>query len=535
MAPSEVKSETSLPVKTVAAVDIGSNSIRMALAEVLSDGEVRVLDKLQRAVRLGQDTFRRGRMGGQSMRAAIAILRDYQQLMDFYHVERVRAVATSAIREANNGDTFLDRIFMATGLDVEVIETSEESRLIVSAVREVVKDLSGGNSAKTLIVDVGGGSTLLSLLHKGEIAESYSMRLGSVRLQEMLETTNEPPEEATDILRQLITNEIAVVKSSLPLKKIESFIAVGGDARFAAQRIGKSTGSAALYRITRNKFNKLIQQCEGYQPEELVKRFGIPFEDAETLNPALLIYKLLLEATKAREVIVSQSTMRDGLLLDLAREVTGKEDETLSRGVIHSALAVAEKYHVDLAHAQNVADLADQLFGELEYLHGLGPRYRLIIRIAALLHEVGWYVNSRAHHKHSYYLIANSEIFGLSRSDQLMVAHIARYHRRSCPRPSHLDYMNLPRERRMIVSKLAALLRVADAMDASHTQQVHKFRCERKEEELIIFLGGVADLTLKRRSLAAKKDLFEDIYGLKVRLEEDTLAREKSASIKSEK
>jgi len=518
-----LSSEAAGPVKTVAAIDIGANAVRMVIAEVSGNGSIKTLEQLQRAVRLGQDTFRRERLSRPSIRSAAAILRDFQRLMDFYKVEQVRAVATSAVREANNSDTLLDRIFMATGLDVEVIATSEESRLTVSAVRQALDHTPAQEHIHTLIASVGGGSTLLTILEKGDILESHSLRLGSVRLQEMLSTAHEQPEEAAEILQQQITNEIAVVRMSPPLKKMKRFIAVGGDARFAARQIGKPIKSTDLFAISKENYNKLVKKCRRHAAEELVKKYGIPFEDAEILNPALLIYKLLLRATRAPEMVVSQVTMRDGLLLDLAQRVTGQEDEAITKGVIHSAEGLAEKYGVELAHARNVAALADQLFTGLQNEHGLGHRHRLLLQAAALTHEVGSYISNRAHHKHSYYVILNSEIFGLTRFELAIVAHVARYHRRNSPRPSHLDFMNLPREQRTIISKLASLLRVADALDASHTQQIRQLRCERREETLVIYLNPIVDLSMKRRQMASKGDLFEDLFGLKIRLEEDAV------------
>jgi exopolyphosphatase/guanosine-5'-triphosphate,3'-diphosphate pyrophosphatase len=212
--------------------------------------------------------------------------------------------------------------------------------------------------------------------------------------------------------------------------------------------------------------------------------------------------------------------MRDGLLLELAREVTGQEDEAVFRGVIHSAMAIGEKYRVDLDHAQNVADMATRLFDELQPDHGLTPRQRLLLRVAALLHEIGSFVSSRAHHKHSYYLIINSEVFGLNRDEIAVVAHIARYHRRSSPKPTHIEYMSLPREMRLAVNKLAAILRVADAVAGSHLHRLHHVRFQRQGDELVVYVGGGADLLLMQRSAVQTGDLFEDIYGMRVRVEE---------------
>ncbi len=508
---------------TVAAIDIGSNSVRMVVANVTPDGNFEVLEQLQRAVRLGQDSFRDGRIGAQALRAATGILRDYRRVLDLYHVKHIRTVATSAVREAANSDTFLDRVFMATGLDVEVIATSEEGRLTVSAVRQSIGDGVDVASGHALIAEVGGGSTLLTILHEGEVAAAQSLRLGSIRMQEALSTTYEPPDRLARMLRRRITNTLSVLEASLPLKKVRQFVAVGGDARFAAAQVGRPMPTAGLSAVSRADLDRLVERIERRTSEELARSYGLGFAAAETLGPALLVYQALLHATRAREMVVASVSMRDGLLLDLARQVTGQEDETLSDAVVQSALAVAEKYRVDLDHARQVSDLADRLFDELRAEHGLGPRHGLLLRVAGLVHEVGGFVSSRAHHKHSHYLLANSEIFGLTRNELNLVALVARYHRRSCPKPSHAEYMSLPRERRLIVSKLAALLRVADALEAGHAQQVREVRCARRDEEFVIYVPGVSDLTLERRALQTKGDLFEDVYGMRVRLEEAEL------------
>ncbi len=513
-------STPSTAAKTVAAIDVGANALRMVVAEVFADGRIETLEQLHRAVRLGQDTFRRGRLGGESMRAAVQILRDYRQLLDLYKVEKVRAVATTAVREAANRETFLDRVFMATRLNVEVIDTSEESRLTVSAVRQAVGDSLGVNQRQTLIADVGGGSTLLTVLLDGEIDTAQSLRLGSIRLQEMFSTSEESPRRSAELLRQHISNTLSSLQSVVSLEEIDSFVAVGGDARFAAREIGVPTESSELVVVEPEAFDRLVERCERHTAEELSKRHGLPFAEAETLNPALLVYQQLLHKTKAAEMIVSDVSMRDGLLLELAREVTGKEDASLLTGVIHSAQAIAEKYHVDPEHARNVAETAERLFDVFQADHGLGPRQRLLLRVAALLHEVGGFVSSRAHHKHSEYLIANSEIFGLNRNEITMVAQIARYHRRSGPKSTHPLYVAMPRESRVTVSKLAALLRVADALIRGHRRRADDIHFQRQGDELIVAMPAGPDLLLEERAVETKGDLLEDIYGVKIRLEQ---------------
>ena len=512
--------ETPVQTRAIAAIDLGSNALRMEIAEVLPDGRIEVIERLQRAVRLGQDAFRRGRLGGRSMRAALDVLKDFQKLLRLYHVARVRAVATSAVREASNADMFLDRVFLATGLTIDVIDTSEESRLTVSAVRQSLAEALSTKGAHTLIADVGGGSTLLTILDGSEIVTSQSLRLGSVRLQELLATSEATPRRSAEMLRTHIGNVIGAVHGSLPLEGVHSFLAVGGDARFAARQVGQPTESTELVTIERRDFDRLVDRCERLSADEISRRHGLPFAEAETINPALLVYQALMHRCQAERMLVSHVSMRDGLLLELAQQVTGKEDTALLAGVIHSAMSLAHKYHADIQHGMHVADACLRLFDFLQVDHGLGPRYRLLLRVAALLHEVGGFVSNRSHHKHSEYLIANSEIFGLSRAEIAVVAQIARYHRRSPPRAAHAAYAALGRENRVIVNKLAAILRVGDALARGHSNKMRELKIERDGDELVLIAPGQTDLALERHSLAAKDDLFEEVYGMKVRLEE---------------
>lgn len=512
------KGEKGGPV--VAVIDIGTNAIRMVIAQVLGDGQFEVLERLQRPIRLGKDTFSKGRIGAQTMRSAVEILQDYQRVTATYGTQKVRAVATSSLRDASNADNVLDRIFLACKLNVEVISIAEEGRLTVAAVREAVEDLSEVNEGKTLIVDVGGGSTILTMLEEGEIVNSVGLRFGSVRIIEMLGLQSEPREQIAEILQQHIRTQVSTAKRSLSLKECNTFVAVGGDVRFAARVVGYPSRSEKLFIVEKKQFRQLIRQCERHSPEELARRYSLPFTDAETLLPALMTYWQLLCQTSATRVIVSQVSMRDGLLLELAREAAGKEDDVLQAGIIRAAMALAHRYGADLGHAKLTAELALRLFDVLKADHGLGPRQRLLLQVAALTHEIGGFINASAHHKHSYYIISNTELFGLTRAETQIVAHVARYHRRSPPKLSHWDYMALPREQRVVINKLAAILRIADALARGVVRRAEQVDFHHEGDELLITIRGGDDFLLQRRSIASKSDMFEDVYGMKVRLEE---------------
>ena len=508
--------------KLVGVIDIGANAIRMVIAQVGADGRVEVLERIQRAVRLGHDTFAGGRLSQRTMAAALAILRDCKKLLDTYKVESVRAVATSAVREASNSEAFVDRVAMATDLDLEVLDPAEESRLTVSAVRQAVSGVVDLSATCALVAEVGGGSTLLTLLDNGLITASISYPIGSVRLREHLAQAQEPQARTVDLLRHQIANAVEAIKRSVPLDRVQVFVAVGEEARFAARQTGQNGPSADVVSTVEGKpFDRLVADCARLTAEKLSKKHGLPLQSTERLVPAFLIHHALLHATPVDRMVVCGVSMRDGLLLDMARRATGEDDAELADSVAQAARTIGEKYRYDARHAEHVAALAVRLFDETQSEHGLEPRFRLLLRVAAILHEIGGFVSNRAHHKHSYYLIANSEVFGLRREEVQVAAQVARYHRRAVPKPTHLEYLTLAREDRTAVTKLAAILRVADALDRGHAQQVSDFHVERRPGELALYVRGVSDLTLERQAIAEKGDLFEDTYGLKVRVEED--------------
>jgi exopolyphosphatase/guanosine-5'-triphosphate,3'-diphosphate pyrophosphatase len=339
-------------------------------------------------------------------------------------------------------------------------------------------------------------------------------------MQEVLATTSERADQAARLIQHQVASALTAFKGQLPLKRVQSFVAVGGDARWAAGRVGTSLGVGQLTAVTTEALDKLLRKCRPLTADELARAYKLPFTDAETITPALLVYRALLKATRTKRMIVTDVSIRDGLLFDLARRAAGKQDASAYKEVIQSAQVVAQKYRIDMGHAGQTRALAVQLFDRLANEHQLGQRHRMLLEVAAILHEVGMFVSSRAHHKHSLYLIAHSEILGLTQDELAMVANIARYHRRSRPKPSHTDYMTRPREQRMIVNKLAALLRVADALDISRTQRIDNFESRIDNNGLIISVKTQGDLTLEERSLAEKGDMLLDIYGLDVRLEQ---------------
>jgi exopolyphosphatase / guanosine-5'-triphosphate,3'-diphosphate pyrophosphatase len=502
-------------VGLVAVLDMGASAIRLAIAELTPDG-ARIVEEASKGVLLGRDTFSLGAIRSQTIDAAINALSGFMQIMKQYGVDEVHAVATSAVREARNGEMFLDRIQSRTGVAFDVINEAEESRLVFLAVRNGLKKHAAFRGARTLVAEVGGGSTSLTLLRRGQPSHSGLYALGSVRLRQQLDLRRHSQEIQMALLRRYVANVIAEIRLEIPLNRITHFIAIGGDVRFAAARILEDAGVTSDGAIAREQFLAFCDDVERLDEDGVIERFRLPAVEAETLAPALLIYRALLSETAAAEVIVSDASLRAGLLLDVRQPAGRVTAEDFQQQVFASADALGQRYRLDRAHGQHVAHLAASLFDELREEHGLGDRERLLLQVAGLLHDVGIYVSLRAHHKHSQYILAESQIFGLSAEETAVVSNIARYHRRGTPQRSHVPYVALDRRDRLVVNKLAAILRIANALDAEHVQKVRALRVSRRESTWVIELQGSGDLTMERLAATARADMFAETFGRQV-------------------
>jgi exopolyphosphatase/guanosine-5'-triphosphate,3'-diphosphate pyrophosphatase len=255
-------------------------------------------------------------------------------------------------------------------------------------------------------------------------------------------------------------------------------------------------------------------------PEDLVDTYKLTFSDAETLVPAVVAMGRFAEKMKLKEMHVSDVTMRDGLLRELSQR--DGWSESYRKQMLDSALQVADKFSVDLGHGEEVAGLALHLFDELVDEHHLGPRHRMLLEVACLLHEIGTFISPNSHHKHSLYILSHTPIFGLGRRDARIVANVARYHRRSTPKSTHPAYQALSRRDRIVVQQLSAILRVADAMARSRGRRITRIVCERKEDTLFLRAPGVDNLHLENSALKVKGRMFEQVFGMNVILVKGT-------------
>ena len=501
------------PVELVAVLDMGASAIRLVIAEAATGRTIRLVEQASRGVLLGRDTFSGGVIRPKTADATFAALDGFRHIIDSYGVQHIRAVATSAVREARNSELFLDRVRGRSGFAFEVINEAEESRLVFLAVRAALRGHAALKGAWTLCVEVGGGSTSLTLLRRGKPNRSGVYALGAVRLRQRLDLRRHPHELQVALLRRAIATAIEEIGVEIPLDRVTQMVAIGGDVRLAAAQLQEHEDSDGVHEIPSEAFLAFCDEVERLDDDGLANRFRLPGVEAETLLPALLIYRAILSQTAARSVVISDASLRIGMLLDFVQPKGRLGAEDFERQVLASADAVGHRFRFDRAHGHHVAMLATRLFDDLQDEHGLSGRDRLLLQTASLLHDVGLYVSLREHHKHSQYLLAASQIFGLSNEETAIVSNIARYHRGRSPQESHLPFLALDRGDRLLVTKLAAILRLANALDAEHLQKVRDVRIVRGDNSWLLEMDGSGDITMEQMAARARTDMFVEVFG----------------------
>ncbi len=517
--------ETPVQKQIAAVIDIGTSAIRLVIAEVGAKADIRYLENLQKDIRFGKDVFTTGRIGNAVMREAIAILKNYKAVIETYGVKKIQAIATSAVREAQNRDTFIDQVYVQTGIDIEIIEGPEENRLELIAVEHALENKIDLASKNCLIVEVGSGSTEMILLNEGKVEYTRTLSFGAVRLPEQVVVGKTAPAAMQRALKRCVHEIASYIEREYNLEQVNTFVALGADVRFVARQL-KENIQERFVDLDTEAFQTFLSRIAKMTPEEIAGQYGLPYGQAETLYPCLLLYMDFLSETKAKSLLIPMESIRDALLLELAQFLSDYKRTDVSKQVISSARHLAEKYRYDKAHAANVAVLGLKLFDGLKQEHGMGSKERLLMEVSAVLHDIGTYISPSGHHKHSSYLVNVSEIFGLRKAEKSIVANVVRYHRKAPPRPNHVEYMSLPKADRAVVAKLAAMLRIADSLDHSHQQKIKNFQLEKAEDAYTLWVPNeVGDISLERDAMNQKGDMFAEVFGVPIHLKQQELVK----------
>jgi exopolyphosphatase / guanosine-5'-triphosphate,3'-diphosphate pyrophosphatase len=501
-----------------AAIDIGSNSIRMQAAETGDGMPTKILAAERQVTRLGAGVFNDGRITADALEFVCENLARMAQIYQKLDVIGVRAVATSAVRDASNQQEFLERASKALGAPIEIISGQEEARLIHLGVQARWPQ----TGKRVLMIDVGGGSAEVILSDHGVLSEAFSKPLGAVRLTEVFLRTDPP---APIDLHRL--NEYIEEKLSGPLNKIGSgpfdrAIATSATAAAivcAVNRVARSRRDEAdRLKASAAQIRRFYREVSVRDVNGRRKIQGIGPNRAELIVAGAAVFGRLLELFHQPALHYSAAGVRDGIIADLTARGVGRELSMLSRDQRRSVEQMARRYGVQLSHARKVADLAHRLFQSLQPLHRLAPALGKLLEAAAYLHDIGHFVSDTSHHKHSYYLVAHSDLPGFTDTERQMIALLCRYHRKSMPTPRHSPFQTIEPDARRAINLLVPLLRIADSLDRSHEQRVGDLQVQLRNGTVTLALDSKPDPDLEVWAAERVADTFRDTYQMQLQL-----------------
>ncbi len=501
-----------------AAIDIGSNSVRMMAADVDRNGRFDVLAEDRQVTRLGESVFRTGSIDEAAARGVLAVLERMKEAYARLGVLAVRAVATAAVRDASNADEFLARASEVLGEPVERISGLEEARLIHLG----VETRWPHPRQRILILDIGGGSAEVIDAEHGLLRAALSRPLGAVRLQAVFLKHDPPLEDELVQMQEFIEEKLHAVRLRIQHAAFDRVIGTSASASAivcAANRIPRQRREEAdRRRVTLAQLRALYRQLAAMDVSARRCVTGIGPRRAEIIVPGVAVMLKVLEMFGARQLYYCTAGVRDGILRDLAEREAGAERVRLDAEQRRMVEQYARRFGVDLKHARKVAAFARVLFTALTPWHRLPPETGRLLKAAAYLRDTGHAINDMAHHKHSQYIVANADLAGFTDDERHLVAMLCRYHRKAPPSARHADFTALPAAEQHVVGQLYPLLRIADALDRSRDQRVDEIECGLEDGALTLILKSEKDLGLELWALERTAPLFRQVYGKQLRV-----------------
>jgi exopolyphosphatase/guanosine-5'-triphosphate,3'-diphosphate pyrophosphatase len=478
-----------------AAVDIGANSVRLKIAE-LTRRKLKVVHEDREVTRLGESVFRSNTLAPDAMAQTVKVLTRFYRAAQKFGAEQVRVVSTSPLRDSKNARAFIEWVKSAVGWKVEVISGLEEGRLIhlgvLSNLRIENKDV--------LMFDLGGGSCEVTVSEHGHIREMFSLPLGAVRLTQEFLLHDPPRPRELDRMREFIAEQVNRIAPAVRRHRLDLTIATSGTAAALAGAARALEGrSKYAHTISRPTTTRLARELAARSASERSHFPGVGPRRAEIIVAGAFVFSEMMAHYGLPSFQYSPLGLRDGLLAQMAADadIGTRQHRQLEAEREDALISLGKRFNVDARHAAHVRDLALQLFDSLRDLHGLPDAYEDWIAAAAMLHELGNYVNRMGRHRHTWYLISSSELFGFTQYERYIIAAIARYMGKSRPSERDREVRNLRPSARELLHKAVVLLRISRALNQGRRAIVQKVRAREKDAEVVLELQGKAGMDLE--------------------------------------
>lgn len=509
--------------KNIAAIDIGTNSFHLVVVEAdTRTGRFRILDREKEIVRLGSGSTDMKYLSEASISRGILALQRFGSIAAA-QMAPVRAIATSAVREANNRSEFIARARAEAGIKVEIASGAEEARLIYLGVLQALPIFT----KRSFVVDIGGGSTEFVVGRGRTIRYANSLKLGAVRLTQRFFKGGRTDADSIKECRRYVRGMLAPITRDIERYTVDVSVGTSGTILNLASIVRlRSAGTAAStingFTFQRGALTPVLKDILGrHDPSDRAAVAGMDQARVDIISAGCIILDEILRAFSVQRLTVSDYALREGIVLDtVEKKFAGGRVHHLADIQKTSVRHLADQFEPDVSHSRHVARLALEIFDKTQPLHGLSRLDRNYLETAALLHEIGLSISHSQHHKHSYYLIRNSDIAGYTELEKEIIANVARYHRKSHPKEKHEGFRGLGEEERSVVRRLSAILRIADGLDRTHRSVVRSVDIYRRGKGVHLRLRATRrpNLDMEIWGAERKKQLFEEVFGVSVKL-----------------
>ena len=491
-----------------AVIEIGTNNVKMRVSQLVK-GKPRTLDYLEYPIALDHDVFETGSISFESLRGLSDALRKFSEALLSYNIEKPRVVSGSALLEARTQALVIDQLKVRNGMDVTVLDTSQEKAYIFSELGQRLQGENALGPGNTLMAHIGSGSIGLGVHNGKEILYFQSVPMGALKLNDVLGGLRRRADGFHYILEEYM--DTVLNRMHLSGLQIQHLALTGSQIRLIAKLCGCKPGES-LHRIDAQALEALYDSVRGLTSESIALRYGIPEGRASLLYTALFIYRGMMRfCPEAKEILSPAVDLTEAVMRQtLTPKADGEWAAYLRRNALACASTTASAFHCDLLHSRRVGDYACRLFDKLKKIHGLDPSKRLILELAAVLHSCGGYVSLRQHNHCTFDLIRGMDLFGLSSREVLQVALVAG----SISSAEASGLSSLPGPDRMAVSKLSAIFRLANALDKSHRGKLRNLKVSLDEDRVLIRAESAVNTLLEQWDFEESAGVFQEVFGL---------------------
>ena len=503
--------------KIAAVIDIGSNLLKMRICQ-LRKGEIISLDRLQYPLCLGHEVFTGGKISFESLRELSSILQGYSEIMAEYGTDQYKVVATTALREAKNSAYVLDQLKIQNDMTVEILEDGQEKTLIYSEILASLRTMAPQKIGNALISYIGAGTIGLSVFDGQNMVFSQNVPMGALKLHDMLGSIQEETDSFYVVVEEYLDSIIGRIRLPQPAGGFESLVLTGNEIELIAKICGIEPENGR-YIIKAKQIKNLFKEVRSLSKEKISDRFGIEEEVAELLYSALAIYVRLMQFVKADYIIAPKVDLWFALMKQMLIPKSANEyAEHVRINALSCARAMARIYNVNERHTENICKFACKIFDKMKGTHGLDRRKRLLLELAAIMHDCGHYVNAKEHLSSSFDLLKNIDLYGMTAEEMRIIAYIARYNEYDVPNYDGLEFIRLRESTRLVISKLVAIFRLANALDKSQKQKLDDIKVRLDKDRLLITGESNENLYLEKWAFEQTAPFFKEVFGIKPEL-----------------